>query len=101
MRVYNLSWPTFSPLKAKIQRRSARVCILRLPTAGEIYRAQEANRRMKDKAAHACHALCRARIVEEMQRRKGTATAEHLKFVLSVIDGPRFAKDSSPSRSQT
>jgi hypothetical protein len=55
---------------------------------------------MKDKAVHACHALCRARIVEEIQRRKGTATAEHLKFVLSVIDGPRFAKDSSPSRSQ-
>jgi len=41
---------------------------------------------MKDKAAHACHALCRARIVEEMQRRKETATAKHLKFVLSVIE---------------
>ena len=25
---------------------------------------------MKDKAAHACHALCRARVVEEIQRRK-------------------------------
>jgi hypothetical protein len=67
----------------------------------EIYRAQEVNRRMKDKAVHACHALCRARIVEEMQRRKGTATAEHLKFVLNVIDGPRFAQDNSPGRSQT
>ena len=72
-----------------------------LTDCGEIYRAQEANRRMKDKAAHACHALCRARIVEEMQQRKGTATAEHLKFVLSVIDGPRFAKDNTPGRSQT
>jgi hypothetical protein len=67
----------------------------------EIYRAQEVNRRMKDKAAHACHALCRVRIVEEMQHRKGTATADHLKFVLSAIEGPRFAKDNSPSRSQT
>jgi hypothetical protein len=56
----------------------------------QIFKAQEVNRRMKDKAAHACHALCRARIVEEMQRRKGTATAEHLKIVLSAIDGPRF-----------
>jgi hypothetical protein len=56
-----------------------------LTDCGEIYRAQEVNRRMKDKAAHACHALCRARIVEEMQRRKGTVTAEHLKFVLGVI----------------
>ena len=65
----------------------------------EIFKAQEVNRRMKDKAAHACHALCRARIVEDMRRQKGTATAEHLKFVLSVIDGPRFAKGNSPGRS--
>ena len=65
----------------------------------EIFKAQEVNRRMKDKAAHACRALCRARIVEDMRHRKGTATAEHLKFVLSVIDGPRFAKGNSPGRS--
>jgi hypothetical protein len=31
--------------------------------------------------------------------RKETATAEHLKFVLSVIDGPRFAKGNSSGRS--
>jgi hypothetical protein len=55
-----------------------------------IFRAQEANRRMKDKAAHACHALCRARVVEETRQRKGTPTADHLKLVLSIIDGPRF-----------
>jgi hypothetical protein len=52
----------------------------------EIFRAQETNKRMKDKAAHACHALCRARLVEEIQRRKGTRLAEHLKLVLGVID---------------
>jgi hypothetical protein len=45
---------------------------------------------MKDKAAHACHALFRARLVEEMRLRKGTSTAEYLKVVLSIIDGPRF-----------
>ena len=28
---------------------------------------------MKDKAAHACRALCRARVAEELQRRRGTA----------------------------
>jgi hypothetical protein len=56
----------------------------------QIFKAQEANRRMKDKAAQACHALCRARVIEEIQHRKSTATAEHLKFVLSVVDGPRF-----------
>ena len=59
-----------------------------------IFRAQEVNRRMKDKAAHACHALCRARVLEEIQRRKGTVSAEHLKLVLSVIDGPHFAAKS-------
>jgi hypothetical protein len=56
----------------------------------QIFKAQEINRRMKDKAPHACHILCRSRVVEEMQRRKGTAIAEHLKFVLSVIDGRRL-----------
>jgi hypothetical protein len=57
----------------------------------EVFKAQEVNRRMKDKAAHACRALCRVRILEDMRRRKGTATAEYLKFVLSVIEGPRLA----------
>jgi hypothetical protein len=56
----------------------------------QVFRAQEVNKRMKEKAAHACHALCRARVVEEMRLRKGTTTAEHLKLVLSVIDGLRF-----------
>ena len=65
----------------------------------QIFKAQEVNRRVEDKAAHACHVLCRARVVDEIQLRKGTATAEHLKFVLSVIDGPRFAKDNRPGRS--
>jgi hypothetical protein len=56
----------------------------------QVSRAQEVNKRMKEKAAHAGHALCRARVVEEMRLRKGRATAEHLKLVLRVIDGPRF-----------
>ena len=54
----------------------------------QIFRTLEVNKRMKDKAAHACHALCRARVVEEIRRRKGTPEADHLKLVLSVIDGP-------------
>jgi hypothetical protein len=53
-----------------------------------IFRAQEVNRRMKDKAAHACHSLCRARVLEEIRRRKGTPAAQHLQLVLSIIDGP-------------
>jgi hypothetical protein len=61
-----------------------------LADCAQIFRAQEVNKRMKEKAAHACHALCRARVVEEIRLRKGTPTAEHLKLVLTVIDGPRF-----------
>jgi hypothetical protein len=45
---------------------------------------------MKVKAAHACHALCRSRVVEKIRQRKGTLLADHLKLVLSVIEGPRF-----------
>jgi hypothetical protein len=56
----------------------------------ELFRAQEVNKRMKEMATHACHALFRARVVEEIRLRKGTRSAEHLKLVLSVIDGPRF-----------
>jgi len=33
-----------------------------------IFRLQEPNKRMKDKAAHACHALRRTRVAEELQR---------------------------------
>jgi hypothetical protein len=59
-----------------------------LGDAETIFRALEDNRRMKDKAAHACHVLCRACVVEEIQRRKATTPAEHLKLVLSIIDKP-------------
>ena len=56
----------------------------------QLFRAQEVNKQMKEKAAHACHALCHGRVVEEARLRKGTPTAEHLKLVLRVIDRPRF-----------
>ena len=52
----------------------------------QIFRAPETNKRMRDKAAQACGALCRYRRVEEMQRRRGMQVAEHLKLVLSIID---------------
>jgi hypothetical protein len=50
------------------------------------FRDAETNRRMKDRAAQACRTLCRARVAEEMRRRKGTSTAEHLKIALGIID---------------
>jgi hypothetical protein len=52
------------------------------------FRNAETVRRMKDKAVHACHMLCRTRVADEIQRCKGTPTADHLKIVLSVIDSP-------------
>jgi hypothetical protein len=56
----------------------------------QLFRAQEVNKRMREKAAHAGQALCRARVVDEIRLRKGTSTADYLKLVLTVIDGPRF-----------
>ena len=52
------------------------------------FRKAADNESMKNMAAETCDRLCRARIVEEMQQRRGTLTAVHLKIVLSVIDGP-------------
>jgi hypothetical protein len=43
-----------------------------LADCADILKAQEVNRRMKDKAVHACHVLCRARVLEEIRLRKGT-----------------------------
>ena len=48
-------------------------------------RLQEPKKRMRDQAAHACRAQCRARVAEELQRRRGTRIGEHLKLVLSVL----------------
>ena len=53
-----------------------------------IFRLQEPKKRMRDKAARACHALCRARVADELQRRRGTRIGEHLKLVLSIIARP-------------
>jgi hypothetical protein len=71
--------------KANTIREGVRIA---LADYEQIFRAQEVNKRMKDKAAHAFRVLSRARVVEEMRSRRGTSTVEHLKIVLSVIDGP-------------
>jgi hypothetical protein len=53
-----------------------------------IFRLQQPKKRMRDQAAHACRALCRARVAEELHRRRGTRIGEHLKLVLSIIATP-------------
>ena len=51
-----------------------------------IFRLQEPKKRMRDQAARACRALCRARVADELQRCRGTPIGEHSKLVLSIID---------------
>ena len=45
----------------------------------QLFRAREVNKRMKEKAAHACHALCRARVVEGDTAAKRNADRRALK----------------------
>jgi hypothetical protein len=52
------------------------------------FRNAETDERMKDRAVEACQTLCRSRLLEEIPRHKGTPTADHLKLVLSVVEGP-------------
>ena len=38
-----------------------------LADCAQLLRAEEVNKHMREKAAHACHALCRTRVVEEIK----------------------------------
>ncbi len=60
------------------------------------FRDAEPNKRMKDKAAQSCRALCRTRVLEEIHRRSGTRAAEHLKLVLDVIERDRHGPGRKP-----
>jgi hypothetical protein len=53
------------------------------------FRNAEPDKRMKEKAAQSCRALCRMRALEEIPCGKGTWTAEHLKLVLDVVEHDR------------
>ena len=66
----------------------------RLAVYEKQFREAETDKRMEDMAFRAFRALCRARVVVQIRSRKGTLTAEYLKLVLSVIDGPeRFQSE--------
>jgi hypothetical protein len=58
----------------------------RLAGCEKLFRDAEPDEQMKEKAAHSCRALCRARLLEEIPRHKRTETAEHLKLVLDIVD---------------
>ena len=51
-----------------------------------IFRAQQRYKHMRDQTALIGRALCRSRVIAEMDQRRGTPLSEHLKLVLSVMD---------------
>ncbi len=73
----------FAGESADAVREAVRVA---LADGEAIFRAQEPNKRMRDKAAQACRALCRARVAGEFERQRGTRIAEHLTLVLKIIE---------------
>ena len=56
------------------QTRSAEGVQVALAKCEAIFRLQEPKKRMRDQAAHACRALCRTRVAEELQRRRERAS---------------------------
>jgi hypothetical protein len=59
-----------------------------LPSYEELFRHDETEKHLKDKAAQKGLELLRARVVAEMQMREGIPIADHLKIVLSAMDRP-------------
>ena len=60
-----------------------------LATYEEMFRAEEVQDRKKDEAAQRCRDWCRQRVVEEIDQREGTPTADHLRTVLNAIEQRR------------
>lgn len=54
----------------------------------KLFRDAELDSRKKNEAAAHCRKLCRARVLQEIDRYKGTQTEAHLRLVLNVLDGP-------------
>jgi hypothetical protein len=57
-----------------------------LATYEEMFRAQEGQDDKKDEAAQRCRDWCHQRVLEEIDQREGTETADHLRVVLSAIE---------------
>ncbi len=52
----------------------------------EMFRAREAEDYQKDAAAQRCRDWCRQRVLEELDQRENTPTADHLRIVLNTIE---------------
>ena len=53
----------------------------------EMFRAREVQEYKKDAAAQRCRDWCRQRVLQELEQREGTPTADHLRVVLNAIEG--------------
>jgi hypothetical protein len=51
-----------------------------------MFRAREAEDYQKDIAAQRCRDWCRQRVLEELDQRECTPTADHLRIVLKAIE---------------
>jgi hypothetical protein len=51
-----------------------------------MFRAREAEDYQKDIAAQRCRDWCRQRVLEELDQRECTPTADHLRIVLNAIE---------------
>jgi hypothetical protein len=60
----------------------------RLEELEDTCRRQEGDERKKDAAAERCRALCRLRVVEAIDKLRGTPMEAHLQIVLRAIEGP-------------
>ena len=52
----------------------------------EMFRAREVQEYKKDAAAQRCRDWCRQRVLQELEQREGTPTADHLRIVLNAIE---------------
>ena len=53
-----------------------------------MFRAREPEDYKKDLAAQRCREWCRQRVLEELDQREGTPTADHLRIVLNAMEEP-------------
>jgi hypothetical protein len=51
-----------------------------------MFRAEEVQEDKKEGAAQRCRDWCRQRVLEEIDQREGTQTADHLRIVLNAIE---------------
>ncbi len=57
-----------------------------LATYEDMFRAEEVQEDKKEEAAQRCRDWCRQRVLEEIDQREGTQTADHLRIVLNAIE---------------